>query len=118
MAASEYYLPCQACSVVCGSNIPISYKTGWMDWVDPSVNFRWESHTGTATIDGEKKELLGCWICWEYDGKWVKPMFVEEWYLHLRKHFRTDGYRVCKGKVGAMQRRRNCMVGNCPKIHS
>jgi len=118
MPSSQYALPCKACGFHCGDEIPPAYKSGWHESVDPSINYRWESHTGSAMVNGERKELLSCWICWEYDGKWQKPMFVEEWYMHLRKHFKTDGYMVCKGKVGAMQRRRNCGVLNCPKIHS
>jgi len=118
MHSSQYPLPCEDCGFVCGDNIPTAYKIGWHEWVDPSVNFRWESHTGSAMVNGEKKELLSCWICWEFDGNWHKPMFVEEWYAHIRKHFKIDGYMICKGKVGAMQRRRNCPVLNCPKIHS
>lgn len=118
MHSSQYPLPCEDCGFVCGDKIPSTYKIGWHDWVDPSVNFRWESHTGSAMVNGEKKELLGCWICWEFDGNWQKPMFAEEWYTHIRKHFKVDGYMICKGKVGAMQRRRNCAVLNCPKIHS
>jgi hypothetical protein len=66
----------------------------------------------------EHRELLGCWICWEYEEKWVEPMLQDDWYAHMRKHFLVDGYRVCKGKTGAMQRRRNCEVARCPKIHS
>jgi hypothetical protein len=115
--AAEYSQPCKACSVVCGDQIPGTFYNNWPEWVDPSVNFRWESHTGIAAINGEKKELLGCWICWEYEQKWVKPMLAEEWYEHTKKHFKGDGYRVCKGKKGGMQRRRNCAVIGCPKIH-
>jgi len=118
MTADQYFAPCKACGLVCGDHIPAAYKAGWLDWVDPSVNFRWESHTGVAVINGEKKELLSCWICWEYDHTWVKPMLPDEWYLHMRKHFKVDGYRPCKGAAGAMQRRRNCSLTTCPKIHS
>lgn len=118
MTSDDYFLPCSACTFTCGTAIPPSYKIAWPQWVDPSVNFRWESHTGVAVVNGEKTELLGCWICWEYEQNWVKPMMVEEWYLHMRKHFHGDGYRVCKGKKGGMQRRRNCPVFACPKVHS
>lgn len=118
MTGPQYFEPCKECGLVCGDNIPAAYKTGWLEWIDPSVNLRWESHTGAAKVNGEVRELLGCWICWEFDGQWCKPMFVDEWYMHMRKHFKVDGYRACKGKVGAVQRRRNCAVSNCPKIHS
>ncbi len=123
MPSAQYFAPCKACSFVCGDKIPPVYKTGWLDWIDPSVNFRWESHV--AVEKGEKDggsetrvELLGCWICWEYEQNWVTPMVPEEWYKHMRRHFFVEGYRICKGRTGAMQRRRNCEVGHCPKIHS
>ena len=116
MSSEQYYKACKDCGLVCGDYIPGSYKAGWPQWVDPSVNFRWESHI--AATPTEHRELLGCWICWEYEQKWVKPMLQDDWYAHMRKHFLVDGYRVCKGKTGAMQRRRNCEVGRCPKIHS
>jgi hypothetical protein len=143
MTASQYYAPCPACGVVVGDEIPAGYKEGWR-WVDPSVNFRWESHIaaspnttakgkremvekgngneldlekGEGTREGEG-ENLSCWICWEYEEKFVEPMGVEEWYLHIRNHFRNEGFRVCVGKTGGMQRRRNCGVKSCPKIHS
>lgn len=123
MPSAQYFAPCKACSFVCGDEIPPVYRTGWLDWIDPSVNFRWESHVAVdkAENDGEAEgrgELLGCWICWEYEQTWVKPMVPEEWYKHMRRHFFVEGYRICKGKTGAMQRRRNCEVGHCPKIHS
>lgn len=116
MTAAQYFAPCKACSFTCGDHIPSVYKTGWLDWVDPSVNFRWESHVARPDKRGE--EMLGCWICWEYDQKWVEPMAPEEWYKHMRKHFFVEGYRICRAKTGAMQRRRNCSVRSCPKIHS
>jgi hypothetical protein len=127
MSSGQYFTPCKACSFVCGDEIPAVYKQGWLDWIDPSVNFRWESHV--AAPRGEKGgsgpgvgdvggELLGCWICWEFEQKWMEPMGPAEWYKHLRRHFFVEGYRICKGRTGAMQRRRNCEVGHCPKIHS
>jgi len=119
MSAADYFKPCQACGFVCGDEIPAVYKTGWLDWVDPSVNFRWESHVAREKKEGEsRREMLSCWICWEYDNKWVEPMGVNEWYKHMRRHFFVEGYRMCKGKTGAMQRRRNCELKNCPKMHS
>lgn len=122
MPAAQYFAPCKACWFQCGDEIPAAYKQGWLDWTDPSVNFRWESHVavGNAEKDnGESPaEMLGCWICWEYEQIWRKPMGVDEWYKHMRQHFFVEGYRICKGKSGAMQRRRNCKVGHCPKIHS
>jgi hypothetical protein len=120
MTASQYFSPCKSCSFLCGDEIPASYKTNWPEWVDPSVNFRWESHVASKEpmLGGLHGELLGCWICWEYEQSWVKPMVPEDWYAHMRKHFKVDGYRICKGKTGAMQRRRNCGVRHCPKIHS
>ncbi|CAL3966196.1 unnamed protein product [Diplocarpon coronariae] len=121
MLAAQYFAPCRACSFECGDTIPAVYKQGWLDWIDPSVNFRWESHAASANGSKDARgqgELLGCWICWEYKQKWVEPMEPEEWYLHIRKHFFVEGYRICRGKNGAMQRRRNCEAGHCPKIHS
>lgn len=120
MKAAEYFSSCKSCSFLCGDEIPASYKTGWPEWVDPSVNFRWESHVASKEpmLGGLHGELLGCWICWEYEQTWVKPMVPEDWYAHMRQHFKVDGYRICKGKMGAMQRRRNCRVEHCPKIHS
>jgi hypothetical protein len=120
MTASQYFSPCKSCSFLCGDEIPASYKTSWPEWVDPSVNFRWESHVASKEpmLGGLHGELLGCWICWEYDQTWVKPMVPEDWYAHMRQHFKVDGYRICKGKTGAMQRRRNCELRHCPKIHS
>jgi len=116
MPSSQYYKACKGCGLVCGDYIPASYKAAWPQWVDPSVNFRWESHI--AATPTEHRELLGCWICWEYEQTWAKPMLQDEWYAHMRRHFLVDGYRVCKGRTGAMQRRRNCEVVRCPKIHS
>ena len=116
MPSEQYYKPCKQCGLVCGDYIPASYKSGWPQWVDPSVNFRWESHIAVNATD--HRELLGCWICWEYEQTWAKPMLQDSWYAHMRKHFLVDGYRVCKGKTGAMQRRRNCEFVRCPKIHS
>lgn len=114
MTASEYFLPCKSCSVVVGDQIPALYKRGWLDWVDCSLNFRWESH-----ICSEKRqERYGCWICWDYDQKFCEPMNVDTWYKHMRRHFFVEGYRICKGKTGGMQRRRNCARKDCPKIHS
>ncbi len=114
MTATEYFARCKSCSVIVGNAIPASYKRGWLDWVDCSLNFRWESH-----ICSEKgREELGCWICWEYDQKWLGGMTVDTWYKHMRRHFFVEGYRICKGKTGGMQRRRNCNVKHCPKIHS
>ncbi|KAG9231304.1 hypothetical protein BJ875DRAFT_469887 [Amylocarpus encephaloides] len=146
MTAAQYFAPCPACGTVVQDAIPGTYKEGWRDWVDPSVNFRWESHvppplpgskgemvrkpkaarmSDAADLDlergldeGEREERLGCWICWEYEQKWEDPMGPEVWYAHMRKHFRNDGFRVCVGKTGGMQRRRNCGVKECPKIHS
>ncbi|TAQ90689.1 hypothetical protein B7494_g958 [Chlorociboria aeruginascens] len=135
MKAASYYEPCSTCGLQCGNLIPGSYKGGWPEWVDPSVNFRWESHVAPKDYDEEKamgmgmgagegkegranEELLGCWICWEYEDKWIQPMRYEEWYLHLKTHFKADGYVVCRGVKGAMQRRRNCTFTKCPKIHS
>jgi len=119
MSAAEYFFPCKSCGFVCGDEIPAVYKQGWLDWVDPSVNFRWESHVAVEKKEGEaKREMLSCWICWEYEQKWTEPMRVQEWYKHLRKHFFVEGYRICKAKSGAMQRRRNCDLKHCPKIHS
>jgi hypothetical protein len=125
MTALQYFTPCAACGASISDMIPASYKTGWADWVDPSVNFRWESHVAVNTVEGgTKREFLGCWICWEFENKWVRPMESEEWYAHLRGHFR-EGFRACtrepKEKEAGrrvMQRRRNCTVGGCPKIHS
>jgi hypothetical protein len=140
MTASQYYAPCPACGAVVGDEITAGYKEGWR-WIDPSVNFRWESHlpkttrkgnqemaekgsgnevdleTGEATRRGDG-ESLSCWICWEYEEKFVEPMGAEDWYLHMKKHFKDDGFRICVGKTGGMQRRRNCGVSSCPKIHS
>jgi len=120
MTASQYFAPCKTCSFLCGDEIPAAYKAGWPEWVDPSVNFRWEAHvaSGEPMLGGLHGELLGCWICWEYEQAWVKPMVPEDWYAHMRRHFKVDGYRICKGKTGAMQRRRNCGARHCPKIHS
>ncbi|KAI9049660.1 hypothetical protein LZ554_006685 [Drepanopeziza brunnea f. sp. 'monogermtubi'] len=130
MLAVQYFAPCKACGFQCGDEIPAVYKQGWLDWIDPSVNFRWESHVAVGAAGELKKdhgnedgngtpEMLGCWICWEYEHVWKEPMVVEEWYKHMRRHFFVEGYRICKGKTGAMQRRRNCeVVGHCPKIHS
>jgi hypothetical protein len=120
MIARQYFSPCKSCSYLCGDEIPTSYRTNWPEWVDPSVNFRWESHVASKEpmLGGLHGELLGCWICWEYDQNWVKPMVPEDWYAHMRQHFKVDGYRICKGKTGAMQRRRNCGLRHCPKIHS
>ncbi len=143
MPSAGYFKACEACGYKCddGFALPLAYKTGWIDGVDPSVNFRWESHI-SATPTGQKadvkgdangyvnggalekgemgngKEKLGCWICWEYDNKWIGGMESEEWYKHMRRHFFVEGYRICKGKTGGMQRRRNCGVVTCPKIHS
>ena len=120
MTAPQYYAPCKSCSFICGDEIPRAYKAGWPEWVDPSVNFRWESHVAMKepVLGGLHGEMLGCWICWEYEQVWVKPMLPEDWYAHMRKHFKVDGYRSCRGRRGAMQRRRNCAVKYCPKIHS
>lgn len=119
MTAAEYFLPCKACGFVCGDEIPQIYKQGWLDWTDPSVNFRWESHVCVEKKEGEpRKEMFSCWICWEFEQKWVEPMGVFQWYKHIRRHFFVEGYRICKGKTGAMRRRRNCELKSCPKIHS
>lgn len=119
MPAAEYFEPCKTCGFVCGDEIPNVYKQGWLDWVDPSVNFRWESHVAVEKKEGERRqEMLGCWICWEYDQKWIDPMRVQDWYKHMRRHFFVEGYRICRAKTGAMQRRRNCELKHCPKIHS
>jgi len=120
MPGSQYFEPCKGCSFLCSNEIPSVYKTGWYNWIDPSVNFRWESHVAVKEpmLGGLHGEMLSCHICWEYDQKWVKPMMVDDWYMHMRRHFRVDGYRSCRGKNGAMQRRRNCGVRHCPKIHS
>jgi len=116
LPSSTYLLPCASCSLTIGSTIPASYKLGWKDWVDPSLNFRWESHV--PQLETEKGELLGCWICWENEGTWVRPMEPEDWYTHMRNHFRNDRYMVCRGQKGMMQRRRNCPVKECARIHS
>ncbi|CAG8959584.1 hypothetical protein HYFRA_00001486 [Hymenoscyphus fraxineus] len=131
MTAAQYFAPCPACGTVVNDEIPGTYKESWREWVDPSVNFRWESHVApsanAARENAEKVkageelvsvERLACWICWEYEERWVGLMAPEEWYLHQRRHFKDEGFRVCVGKTGGMQRRRNCMVKNCPKIHS
>ncbi len=119
MPGAQYFEPCKTCSFICDDLIPRAYKTDWKEWVDPSVNFRWESHIPAQEVLGRVAgELLSCWICWEYDEVWVKPMVADDWYMHMKKHFKDDGYRICKGKTGAMQRRRNCGVKHCPKIHS
>ena len=85
------------------------------------MNFRWESHVAVNTVEGgTKREFLGCWICWEFEEKWVRPMESEEWYAHLRAHFK-EGFRACVAERegrSVMQRRRNCAVRGCPKIHS
>lgn len=75
-----------------------------------------EQHGDEEDTNGEEK--LSCWICWEYEEEFQEPMSSEEWYIHMRGHFRDDGFRVCIGKTAGMQRRRNCRVKNCPKIHS
>ncbi|CZS93018.1 uncharacterized protein RAG0_03500 [Rhynchosporium agropyri] len=123
MSSAQYFAPCKSCGIVCGDEIPPVYKNGWLDWIDPSVNFRWESHVAIKKgekddIEERRRELLGCWICWEYEQVWREPMEVQEWYKHMRRHFFVEGYRICTGKTGAMQRRRNCRLGSCPKIHS
>lgn len=120
MTGEQYFSPCKGCSFLCGDEIPSTYKTAWPEWIDPSVNFRWESHIAVKEpmLGGLRGEMLSCWICWEYEQTWVKPMVPEDWYAHMRKHFRVDGYRSCKGKTGAMQRRRNCRIRHCPKLHS
>lgn len=137
MTAREYFAPCTACGYRSRDDfaIPASYKNGWLDWVDPSVNFRWESHVCSNSTDSqsdEKKEevaeqagrwsgreQLACWICWEFDNKWTGGMDTKNWYTHMRRHFFVEGYRICKGAKGGMQRRRNCGVGaGCPKVHS
>ena len=116
MQSSQYAEPCPECGLICGDFIPPSYRNDWPEWVDPSVNFRWESHI--AVTVKEHRELLGCWICWEYEQKWVGAMLPDEWYRHMRRHFREDGYQPCRNVMGVMQRRRNCPVRKCPKIHS
>jgi hypothetical protein len=116
MLRKQYTKPCRDCGLVCGTSLPASYTEGWKQYVDPSLNFRWESHI--AVTPTEHEELLGCWICWEYQGTWVTPMLEDDWYAHMRNHFRNDGYRACTGRRGAMQRRRNCEVASCQKIHS
>jgi hypothetical protein len=120
MKAAQYFEPCKGCSFLCGDEIPAAYHANWRESVDPSVNFRWESHVAIKepVLGGLRGEMLGCWICWEYEQVWVKPMVPEDWYMHMRKHFRVHGYRGCRGKTGAIQRRRNCKSGYCPKIHS
>ncbi|KAG0648483.1 hypothetical protein D0Z07_5252 [Hyphodiscus hymeniophilus] len=77
MPSDQYYKPCKGCGLVCGDYIPASYKAGWPKWVDPSVNFRWESHIAASST--ELKELLGCWICWEYEEAWIMPMVQDDW---------------------------------------
>ncbi|KAH8682871.1 hypothetical protein BGZ60DRAFT_398863 [Tricladium varicosporioides] len=165
LTAAQYFAPCALCGTQISDTIPGIYKEGWK-WVDPSVNFRWESHlppnsamatysTVPSTTPGKQPEMsevgrslaaaalssergkldydvdlekgegsqggnerLSCWICWEYEEKFVGGMGVDEWYVHLRGHFRDEGFRICRGKTGGMQRRRNCVVKGCPKIHS
>ncbi|TVY41698.1 hypothetical protein LSUB1_G003165 [Lachnellula subtilissima] len=84
---SQYFEPC-TCGFVVSDSIPASYKEGWPGWIDPSVNYRWESHIppSNPTFASNKKldleegggERLGCWICYEYDGVWKGGMGVEE----------------------------------------
>ncbi|PBP17483.1 hypothetical protein BUE80_DR011727 [Diplocarpon rosae] len=75
----------------------------------------WESHIAAGQPQGER---LGCGICWEDAQHWVAPMRPEDGYRHLRQPFFVEGYRIGRGKTGAMQRRRNCDVARGPKIHS
>lgn len=112
MPSAAYSLPCKGCHLTVGSIIPVSYKYGWKDAVDPSLNFRWESH-----IQGVG-EFLGCWICWENEQKWAGAMRPQDWYTHMRNHFRNDRYQPCRSEKGIMQRRRNCANDKCGRIHS
>merc|ERR1711964_488934 len=70
--------------------------------IDPSVNFRWESHVAANkekdALEEGQRELLGCWICWEYDQKWIEPMVPNEWYKHMRRHFFVRGIGYVRGR--------------------
>ncbi|RDL35419.1 uncharacterized protein BP5553_07350 [Venustampulla echinocandica] len=118
MTAAQYFAPCAFCSTVIGDGIPALYKEGWAKtWVDPSVNFRWESHVpptkevemvevekekvdetvdevvdekmekteeksedeGDRKVEGAEEERLSCWLCWEYEERWIEPMAPDEW---------------------------------------
>jgi len=84
------------------------------------VNCRWESHVASKEpmLGGLHGELLGCWICWEYDQNWVKPMVPEDWVCAYETTFKVDGYRICKGKRGGDAEEAELWVKHCPKIHS
>ncbi|TVY27093.1 hypothetical protein LHYA1_G003141 [Lachnellula hyalina] len=55
---TQYFEACP-CGFIVSDSIPASYKEGWPGWIDPSVNYRWESHLPpsnfTSTSTSSKK---------------------------------------------------------------
>jgi hypothetical protein len=71
------------------------------------MEFMFESHVPATRLDHSDRK--SCLLCWEDKRIWVEPMKAEAWGVHMRKHFKEDGYQVCK-KPGTqlMQSRNAC----------
>lgn len=74
-----------------------------------------ENHVPVTTQD--RTEKRGCILCWEDKGVVVEAMGVEEWGVHMRAHFKDEGYWVCGGEGECMQPRGGCRVEKCRGVH-
>jgi hypothetical protein len=53
----------------------------------------------------------------EFEKKEIQIMMYETWLEHVSRHLERDGYQICKGADGIMQRRKDSSIRNCKRIH-
>jgi hypothetical protein len=105
---------CTYCGLVIDNKYPRSYTTGYTNYPKFSREFIFESHVCCKTRD--VTEWRGCLICWEYEGRWIS-LGKEEWGKHVRRHFEKEGYWICKGEGGEMNRTWGCKAVRCKGVH-
>jgi len=108
---------CAYCGVVPVKTHPSSFTEGWKDPTRLNVSFLFQNHVAVTKNDASNRR--SCVICWEERGRWVEPMGLEEWCVHVRKHFEQEGYWACMDRTTkCMAGRWVCKAQKCRGIHS
>ncbi|KAF2662603.1 hypothetical protein K491DRAFT_753164 [Lophiostoma macrostomum CBS 122681] len=107
---------CLYCGLAVHKYFPKAFTTDYPNYPQLSLSFLFESHVPATRLDHSDRR--SCLLCWEDKQIWIKPMNVEEWGAHTRKHFKEDGYQICTKTDGeTMQARSSCLAKKCTKIH-
>ncbi|KAF2820597.1 hypothetical protein CC86DRAFT_411895 [Ophiobolus disseminans] len=108
---------CTHCGAKCDLTLPYSFAQNWPTFSKLSFNFYFGCHVPVKRPEEEAN--MGCVICWEKERKWVGPMALEQWGVHMRGHFEGGQYWVCENmEMKVMNYRWMCKIKKCRGIHS